>query len=115
MRDPVDHYMNTLVPMVVEQTSRGERAYDRYFGDPTHKPSPTLGTLAEAPFNKIRFCVFPKYYDFNRREPLTHPFERGGGAGFCFTASAASAPSVSRVTRSASVESYSTPRLSANR
>lgn len=28
MRDPVDHYMNTLVPMVVEQTSRGERAYD---------------------------------------------------------------------------------------
>ncbi|WP_128516597.1 ATP-dependent Clp protease proteolytic subunit [Tabrizicola thermarum] len=30
MRDPVDHYMNTLVPMVVEQTSRGERAYDIY-------------------------------------------------------------------------------------
>ena len=28
MRDPIDHYMNTLVPMVVEQTSRGERAYD---------------------------------------------------------------------------------------
>ena len=28
MRDPVETYMNTLVPMVVEQTSRGERAYD---------------------------------------------------------------------------------------
>jgi ATP-dependent Clp protease, protease subunit len=28
MRDPVDFYMNNLVPMVVEQTSRGERAYD---------------------------------------------------------------------------------------
>jgi ATP-dependent Clp protease, protease subunit len=28
MRNPVDTYMNTLVPMVVEQTSRGERAYD---------------------------------------------------------------------------------------
>jgi len=28
MKDPVEHYMNTLVPMVVEQTSRGERAYD---------------------------------------------------------------------------------------
>jgi len=27
MRDPIDTYMN-LVPMVVEQTSRGERAYD---------------------------------------------------------------------------------------
>lgn len=30
MRDPHDVYMNTLVPMVVEQTSRGERAYDIY-------------------------------------------------------------------------------------
>jgi ATP-dependent Clp protease protease subunit len=30
MRDPGEHYMNTLVPMVVEQTSRGERAYDIY-------------------------------------------------------------------------------------
>ena len=28
MQDPRDLYMNTLVPMVVEQTSRGERAYD---------------------------------------------------------------------------------------
>ena len=28
MRDPYDTYMNTLVPMVVEQTNRGERAYD---------------------------------------------------------------------------------------
>ena len=28
MRDPVDVYMNTLVPIVVEQTSRGERSYD---------------------------------------------------------------------------------------
>ena len=28
MQDPTDIYMNTLVPMVVEQTSRGERAYD---------------------------------------------------------------------------------------
>jgi len=30
MRDPIDTYMNMLVPMVVEQTSRGERAYDIY-------------------------------------------------------------------------------------
>jgi ATP-dependent Clp protease protease subunit len=30
MRDPVDFYMSTLVPMVVEQTNRGERAYDIY-------------------------------------------------------------------------------------
>lgn len=30
MSDPQDIYMNTLVPMVVEQTNRGERAYDIY-------------------------------------------------------------------------------------
>ena len=30
MNDPVETYMNTLVPMVVETTNRGERAYDIY-------------------------------------------------------------------------------------
>src|SRR5580692_3090769 len=30
MKDPRDVYMNTLVPMVVEQTARGERAFDIY-------------------------------------------------------------------------------------
>jgi ATP-dependent Clp protease protease subunit len=30
MRDPVDTYTNMLVPMVVEQTNRGERAFDIY-------------------------------------------------------------------------------------
>src|SRR5271157_5249560 len=30
MRDPGETYMNYLVPMVVEQTNRGERAYDIY-------------------------------------------------------------------------------------
>jgi ATP-dependent Clp protease protease subunit len=29
-RDPVEIYNNTLVPMVVEQTARGERAFDIY-------------------------------------------------------------------------------------
>jgi len=30
MSDPVDTYLNALVPMVVETTNRGERAYDIY-------------------------------------------------------------------------------------
>ena len=30
MNDPRDAYMNTLVPMVVETTNRGERSYDIY-------------------------------------------------------------------------------------
>ena len=29
-RDPKEVYMNTLVPMVIEQTSRGERSFDIY-------------------------------------------------------------------------------------
>ncbi|GEP00203.1 MULTISPECIES: ATP-dependent Clp protease proteolytic subunit [Methylobacterium] len=30
MRDPVDYFQSNLVPMVVEQSSRGERAFDIY-------------------------------------------------------------------------------------
>ena len=30
MKDPIDNLNNNLIPMVVEQTPRGERAYDIY-------------------------------------------------------------------------------------
>jgi len=37
----------------------------------------TLKTLAEAPFNKIRMCIFPKSYSYgNETEPWLHPFLR---------------------------------------
>ena len=36
----------------------------------------TLATLAEAPFNKMRMCVFPKHYRYNQNEPPYHAFER---------------------------------------
>lgn len=36
----------------------------------------TLKTLANAPFNKVRMCVFPKDYDFNKNEPERHAFEK---------------------------------------
>ena len=40
----------------------------------------TLETLAKAPFNKIRMCVFPKHYQYgNETEPWMYPFEREGG------------------------------------
>ncbi|MBQ8088232.1 MAG: DUF5605 domain-containing protein [Clostridia bacterium] len=35
----------------------------------------TFETLKRAPFNKVRFCVLPKHYDFNLREPRSYPFE----------------------------------------
>ncbi|MEG1426285.1 MAG: DUF5060 domain-containing protein [Oscillospiraceae bacterium] len=41
----------------------------------------TLETLANGPFNKIRFCIFPKHYDYNRNEPRSYPYERGDGEG----------------------------------
>jgi hypothetical protein len=34
----------------------------------------TLKTLAASPFNKIRFCVFPKRYVWNTNEPILYPF-----------------------------------------
>ena len=30
MKDPIDNLNSNLIPMVVEQSSRGERAYDIY-------------------------------------------------------------------------------------
>lgn len=36
----------------------------------------TLESLAESPFNKVRFCVFPKHYDFNHNEPPFYAFEK---------------------------------------
>ncbi|MDR2936832.1 MAG: DUF5060 domain-containing protein [Rikenellaceae bacterium] len=36
----------------------------------------TLKTLASAPFNKIRICLFPKTYDYNNDEPRYYPFQK---------------------------------------
>jgi hypothetical protein len=35
----------------------------------------TLKTLAAAPFNKLRMCVFPKRYNWNQNEPERYAFE----------------------------------------
>jgi len=35
----------------------------------------TLQSLETAGFNKIRFCIFPKHYDYNLREPRSYPYE----------------------------------------
>ena len=45
----------------------------------THQPSElqeqTIEELKKGYFNKIRFCVFPKHYPFNEREPEIYPYE----------------------------------------
>jgi PKD repeat protein len=35
----------------------------------------TLATLRNAPFNKMRMCLFPKAYAYNTNEPRYYPFE----------------------------------------
>lgn len=36
----------------------------------------TLESLKNAPFNKVRLCVFPKHYDYNHNEPPCYAFEK---------------------------------------
>lgn len=45
----------------------------------------TLETLASAPFNKMRMCVFPKHYAFNDNEPVFYPYEPGADGGWDFS------------------------------
>jgi hypothetical protein len=55
----------------------------------THQPDElqeqTLKTLAAAPFNKLRMCIFPKSYTFNANDPPNYPFVRGADGKFDFT------------------------------
>ncbi|MGC6177107.1 DUF5605 domain-containing protein [Lacrimispora sp. 38-1] len=34
----------------------------------------TLETLKKSAFNKIRFCILPKHYDYNLNEPISYPY-----------------------------------------
>jgi len=38
----------------------------------------TLQTLGNSPFDKIRMCLFPKWYEHNQKEPPSYPFPRSG-------------------------------------
>ncbi len=42
----------------------------------------TLETLASSPFNKIRFCVFPKDYTYNKNEPNFFAFKKDANGDF---------------------------------
>ena len=44
----------------------------------------TLNTLAASPFNKIRFCVFPKSYIYNQNEPELFAFQKRADGKFDF-------------------------------
>lgn len=42
----------------------------------------TYKTLENAPFNKVRHCVFPKSYDYNHNEPDIFAFEKDTDGGW---------------------------------
>ena len=42
----------------------------------------TLNTLSLGYFNKLRMCVFPKWYEYNDRQPELFPFEGSVQSGF---------------------------------
>ncbi|MCM1136223.1 MAG: DUF4038 domain-containing protein [Clostridium sp.] len=42
----------------------------------------TMKSLKNGPFNKVRFCVFPKHYDFNHNEPPCYAFEKKEDGGW---------------------------------
>jgi hypothetical protein len=45
----------------------------------------TLASLRKAPFNKVRMCVLPKWYAYNRLEPPRYPFVGKPPKGWDFT------------------------------
>ena len=66
MKDRIEEHMNNLIPMVVEQSSRGERAYDIYsrllkerIVFLTGPINDQIASLTTAPFNVVLiiFCL----------------------------------------------------------
>jgi len=82
--------------MVLRETSRfsyadgtpysciGTTSY-AWINQPEKLQNQTLETLKNAPFNKIRMCVFPKHYDYNHNDPIEYPFVGNRETGFDFT------------------------------
>jgi 3-oxosteroid 1-dehydrogenase len=50
LRKTVERFNKMAKAGVDEDFGRGRTAYDRWYGDPTCKPNPNLGTLDKAPF-----------------------------------------------------------------
>jgi 3-oxosteroid 1-dehydrogenase len=49
----VARYNQMCAKGIDEEFHRGEDAFDRYYGDPTVKPNPTMGPVAKAPFYAV--------------------------------------------------------------
>lgn len=52
---------------------------------PDNVQEETLASLKQSPFNKIRMCIFPKYYTYNTEDPARYPFPGNRQEGFDLT------------------------------
>ncbi len=53
LKATVDRFNGFVAKNRDEDFQRGERAYDRWLGDPYHRPSETLGSISEGPFYAV--------------------------------------------------------------
>jgi len=57
----------------------------QWISQPKELQDQTMKTLASAPFNKIRMCIFPKWYIYNRTEPASAAYVNITDSTFDFT------------------------------
>ena len=55
-----------------------------WINQPEEVQEQTLKTLAASPFNKVRMCIFPKFYTYNTTNPERYAFLGSEEAGFDF-------------------------------
>lgn len=55
-----------------------------WINQPEEVQEQTLQTLEKSPFNKIRMCIFPKFYTYNTEDPEMYAFEGNAEKGFDF-------------------------------
>jgi 3-oxosteroid 1-dehydrogenase len=53
LRGTVDRFNGFVAKNHDDDFKRGDRAYDRWLGDPFHKHNPSLGSISEAPFYAV--------------------------------------------------------------
>lgn len=55
-----------------------------WINQPEDVQEQTLKTLAASPFNKVRMCIFPKFYTYNTTNPERYAFPGSEETGFDF-------------------------------
>lgn len=54
LQSSITRFNSFAVNGVDEDFHRGKNAYDNFYGDPSHRPNPNLGTIAKPPFYAVR-------------------------------------------------------------